>query len=280
MNTPKLGCNMSIENDYATDEFGYNSLNYVTRIKDGEGNITQKLYDQMGKLVAFYSPKAWANKEKGYTYKYDFLDRLVEVVDPLGQHYKQETDVEGNLIKQIHPNTYDCNTETGLATTFEYNIDNKCIKKHYLDGGTERLFYDAEGNLIKHILPEAYNSNTDDGKGYTYSYNAMNQLVKVVNPEGITETTYAYDLNGNLIEQIDAKGYKTFYRYDLLGNLIEKREPVKEEYNKVLYKLTCFTYDLNGNKIEEKYGLDFVAEEGYPRSYIKASLALRSWVWF
>ena len=263
----KLGRRMSIENDYGTVEFGYNNLNYVTRIKDGEGNITQKLYDQMGKLVAFYSPKAWASKEKGYTYKYDFLDHLVEVIDPLDQHYKQETDVEGNLIKQIHPNTYDSSTETGLTTTFEYNIDNKCIKKHYLDGGIERFFYDAEGNLMKHVLPEAYDAQVDDGRGYTYSYNEMNQLVTVINPEGVQEASYTYNLNGDLLESRDAKGYTTYYRYDLLGNLIEKREPVKEEYNKVLYKLTCFEYDLNGNKITEKHGLDFVVEEGYPRSY-------------
>lgn len=50
----KIGRRMSIENDYGIVEFCYNNLNYVTRIKDGEGYVIQKLYDQMSKPLTTY----------------------------------------------------------------------------------------------------------------------------------------------------------------------------------------------------------------------------------
>ncbi len=258
---------MSIENQNGIIEFTYNNLNYITQEKDPQGHTTHRIYDRMGNLISYYSAKAWANKERGYTYKYDFLDRLVEVIDPLENHFKQIVDTEGNITKAIHPNSYSHYTREGEGTEYIYNHDNYCIKKINIDGGIERFYYDSEGNLIKHILPEYYDPNKDDGIGYSYRYNQMNQLTQIITPEGTLEKTYTYDYYGNIIQETDAEGFRALYQYDLKGNLTEKREPIKKEEEKIQYKLTLYEYDTEGNKIAERYAKDYVGEKNYPVSY-------------
>ena len=61
----------------------------------------------------------------------------------------------------------------------------------------------------------------------------MNRLVEVINAENIVEHRYVYDLAGNMIKDIDAKGYDlgdtddsrvgTLYTYDLLGRVLAVR---------------------------------------------------------
>jgi RHS repeat-associated protein len=263
----EVGRQMTIQNAIGRVELGYNPLNYVSRIKDGEGNVTQKYYDKMGNLMSLYPPRSLEEKAPGYSYRYDFLDRLTQVKDPLSSYFKVERDTEGNITKEIHPNAYDLVTEDGKGTEHIYDSDNRRIKTLYPDGGTERFVYDSEGNLVKHILPEYYNEAEDDGIGYRYTYDAAARLKEVITPEGIVEKSYGYDLHGNKIEETDAKGATTYYAYDLQGRLLEKREPLEEKEGQTHYKLTVYIYDLSGNKIEEKYAKEPVGKEGYPTAY-------------
>ena len=110
------------------------------------------------------------------------------------------------------------------------------IKTVYPDGGVLREKYDSCNNLCKRILPGQYDAVRDDGAGYTYRYDNMNRLVEVINAENIVEHRYVYDLAGNMIKDIDAKGYDlgdtddsrvgTLYTYDLLGRVLAVRKPV------------------------------------------------------
>ena len=130
-----------------------------------------------------------------------------------------------------------------------------------------REFPDANGNLIKRILPEQYDASKDDGTGYTYEYDSCGRLVQITNPLGITEHRYVYDLAGNLVKDIDAKGYLsadtdeertgTLYRYDLTGNVTEIRKPLQVTDAGAAYRLVSYRYDLCGNCIEEKRYLDY-----------------------
>lgn len=59
---------------------------------------------------------------------------------------------------------------------------------------------------------------------------------------------YVYDAHGNIIKEMDGEGYAsadtdenrigTLYRYNAIGWLTKKREPVKQESGRVLYRLT------------------------------------------
>ncbi|MCB2343289.1 AHH domain-containing protein [Clostridium estertheticum] len=254
----EVGRNTSIETDYGTIEFGYNNLNYVSEIKDGNGNKTTKSYDKMGNLIRVETPNGG-----NYSYKYDHMDRLLAIKNPMGFIEKNIRDSEGNIIKEVNPNYFDEDLQNGLGIEYVYDKDNRKIKTLYPDGGVERFVLDANGNVIKHISPEYYNAKTDDGLGYSYIYDSMNRLASIINEEGILDKTFEYDLHGNIIKEIDNEGNSTLFKYDLLCNLIEKRVPVEKEK----YNLTCYYYDENSNKILEKHGTDLVNKEEYCNYY-------------
>ncbi|EKQ50971.1 RHS repeat-associated core domain-containing protein [Clostridium sp. Maddingley MBC34-26] len=267
----KVGRNTEIKTDYGVIEFAYNHLNFVAKIKDANGNITIKNYDNMGNLISLYTPNACSDgsiSEEGYRYTYDHMDRLISIKNPLGIVEKSIRDSEGNIIKGINPNYYSDETYDGIGVEYVYDKDNRKIKTIYPDGGIERFFYDANGNVIKHISPEYYQEETDDGLGYSYTYDSMNRLNSIINEEGIVEKTFEYDLHGNIIKEIDNEGNATLFKYDLLGNLIEKRVPVEKDfYGNIKYNLTCYIYDKNSNKTLEKHGTGAVSEKGICNNY-------------
>nr|WP_241395739.1 RHS repeat-associated core domain-containing protein [Clostridium beijerinckii] len=260
----KVGRNTEITTDYGTIEFGYNNLNFVASIKDANGNVTIKNYDNMGNLTSLYTPNACIKgsiSDEGYKYTYDHMDRLISIKNPLGIVEKNIRDSEGNIIKEINPNYYNPETYDGIGVEYAYDKDNRKIKTMYPDGGIERFFYDSNGNVIKHISPEYYNEETDDGLGYGYTYDSMNRLSSIINEEGIVERTFEYDLHGNIIKETDVEGNSTLFKYDLAGNLIEKRVPAeKDNIGNVKYNLTCYAYDKNSNKILERHGINLVSE--------------------
>ncbi|NFL87633.1 RHS repeat-associated core domain-containing protein [Clostridium botulinum] len=275
----EVGRNTSISTDYGTIEFGYNNLDYVSKIKDGNGNVTLKYYDKMGNLISIYTPNACLNNKQngqGYYYKYDHMDRLISIKNPLGIIDKSIRDSEGNIIKEINPNYYDDKTDNGLGIEHVYDKDNRKIKTIYPDGGIERFYYDANGNVIRHISPEYYNKETDNGTGFSYTYNSLNKLTSIYNEEiGITEKTFEYDLHGNIIKEIDNDKNATLFKYDLANNLIEKKVPVEivssdsneslESKNK--YQVTSYCYDKNRNKILEKHEIDAIFEDEICNNY-------------
>ncbi|NFA44216.1 hypothetical protein EXM65_17010 [Clostridium botulinum] len=280
----EVGRNTSISTDYGTIEFGYNNLDYVSKIKDGNGNVTLKYYDKMGNLISIYTPNACLNNKQngqGYYYKYDHMDRLISIKNPLGIIDKSIRDSEGNIIKEINPNYYDDKTDNGLGIEHVYDKDNRKIKTIYLDGGIERFYYDAKGNVIRHISPEYYNKETDNGTGFSYTYDSMNKLTSIYNEEtGITEKTFEYDLHGNIIKEIDNDKNATLFKYDLANNLIEKNVPVEiididsnesldnnKLKSKTKYQVISYCYDKNGNKILEKHGIDAIFEDEICNNY-------------
>jgi|GEM_PF-351203 len=297
----KVGRNTEIQTDYGTIEFAYNNLDFAAKIKDANGNVTIKNYDNMGNLVSLYTPNACIDgsaSEEGYRYTYDHMDRLIGIKNPLEIVEKNIRDSEGNIIKEVNPNYYSNETHDGLGVEYAYDKDNRKTKTIYPDGGIERFFYDSNGNVIKHISPEYYNEETDDGLGYTYNYDSMNRLNSIMNEEGILEKIFEYDFHGNIIKEIDNEGNATLFKYDLLGTLIEKRVPVEKvennqskdlmEDNKdkislensksttdknsdgqdlIKYNVTCYDYDKNGNKILEKHGTTLVSENQVCNNY-------------
>ena len=185
-----------------------------------------------------------------------------------GMYLPWFSDLEGRVIREIHPESYDGKTGDGVC--YEYDPDGRRIRILYPDGGTERIFYDANGNIIKKIQPEQYDRETDSGAGYCYDYDSENRLLQITDPEGTVTKRYVYDLHGNITKEINADGYLsaetmertgTLYRYTATGWLTEKREPVMEEDGEVCYRLTAYRYDPAGNIAEIRY-LDFQKAEG------------------
>lgn len=259
---------LEVEDELGKKSYGYNNFGQRTIIRDAEGNTTRFYYDSMANLIKEIRPNAYdprTDDGEGIMYEYDVWENLSKVILPDGGVYTYENDFYGKRLSESGPD--DCSSGKKGITRYEYDSDHNRIRSIYPDGAVLREFPDANGNLIKRILPEQYDASKDDGTGYTYEYDSCGRLVQITNPLGITEHRYVYDLAGNLVKDIDAKGYLsadtdeertgTLYRYDLTGNVTEIRKPLQVTDAGAAYRLVSYRYDLCGNCIEEKRYLDY-----------------------
>ncbi|MBQ2802104.1 MAG: hypothetical protein IJF03_12060 [Lachnospiraceae bacterium] len=298
----KAGRNMMVENEFGTLHYGYNDVDFVTKEEDEEGNETRYDYDRLCNLIRKVSPNARATGTATGTstlsgtgtatipptrYEYDDMDCLIREISPMGRIKAYVNDSEGNVVKEVNPNLYSNSTKDGIGILHKYDKDGNRIQTIYPTGEAEYFRYDSEGNMTDYIRPEAYAKDGENAKGTHYIYDEVGRLTGIQNEEGIMEHTFVYDLCGNIVKEIDAKGYElgetneervgTLYTYNLAGWMLEKREPVKvtekdsesdrsNEIGKtnhkleVSYRLTTYEYDKNGNLIKEKRFLDYQNE--------------------
>lgn len=265
----QAGRNMAIVSPLGRKEYAYNNIDYRTMEIDALGNTTKYEYDKLCNLVKEIRPNQYnekTNAGKAWRYVYDAMDEVEKRISPLGHTIATPRDAEENIVKEINPNTYDELTRDGKGIENIWDPDNRKIKIIYPDGGIERIKYDANGNIIKRIQPEEYDEESDDGAGYTYTYDEVNRLVQICAPDQTVEKRYVYDLAGNIIKEIDAKGCAeecddaqrigTLYSYNQIGWLTEKRVPLRKEAGQTKYQVTQYQYDESGNVTEERRIID------------------------
>ena len=248
-------------------EFSYNSRNFVTSRTDGEGYTSHTVYDRMGNMEAYYSPIQWETQGKGYEYKYDYLERVIDTITPLRSHERVFRSFDGDITREIHPVSYAEKGENGDGIRYEYNKDGNCIRIRYADGGTERRFYDADGNMTKQVLPESYDAGIDDGTGYSYAYDRAGRLTQIQDPDGNVLHTYTYNGAGQIIQETDGEGQETLYAYNGVGWLTRAQTSIRREGEMTYYRVVTYIYDRAGNKIEEAYGQQEVEKDKNPDSW-------------
>lgn len=263
----QVGRRTSIGNVYGTVELSYNSRNFVTKRKDGEGYISYSFYDRMGNLTSYFPPRQWEEKGKGYEYRYDSQGRLADIISPLQGHRRQFRNFDGNVTAWIHPVSYAEKGEEGEGSRYEYDSNGSCIRIRYPDGGVERRFYDSEGHMTKQVLPEAYQEVEDDGAGWSYAYDAMGRLTEVKDPEGNRIHTYEYNGHGQVTREVDGEGKETLYAYNGLGLKTREQISVRKEEGLTLYRTITYLYDSQGNKVEERYGQQETQKGEEPQSW-------------
>ena len=254
-----IGRRTCIRTDLGDTKIRYNRQNYPVSVQDGNGNELCRTYDSMGNLTGM-TPPAQGADGSCWIYRYDFFDRLVETIDPLGNIWRKERNLAGDILREEAPD--------GKEIRHEYDTDSRKLRTIHADGSVERCFYDGNGNLVKKVRPEDYDAVTDDGPGSTYTYDSMNRLTQETGRDGRILNTYRYDASGNLTEQTDSAGYSTFYTYDLLGSRTGMWEPVEvsgEDGETVLYRATLYEYDAEANKIKELRGTDKVRAGAIPQ---------------
>lgn len=168
--------------------------------------------------------------------------------------------------------------QSGLSVTYEYdatgrptvitNTDGTTLRYHYkLDNTTitnqngvnKTLTSDVFGNVVR-----VYEFNGNETYVTSYGYDALNSLIEIspgcndpqmppsvyftydslgrkvaMNDPDMGSWTYEYDLNGNLVNQTDARGVSTILSYDDLGRVTSIYYPNDEDVS--------FTYDLKFN---------------------------------
>lgn len=218
-------------------------------------------YDARGNRIAHCYPHGEEH------FEYDYFDRLIKKIDPLGAKTLIEYDEEENIVETIDP--------MGLRTIETYN-------GHYLieqiDKATlHRTFcYNPAGKLISEVteIPERTVTKlwrydvlgrcasfteaafTPLERTTTYTYTPTGRLHSLQKPDGTT-LYHDYDPYGNLIEQISSEGTIHYqFTYDLNGNLLTCDDIINETTHHRAYdpmgRLRCETLP-NGLQITHRY---------------------------
>lgn len=116
--------------------------------------------------------------------------------------------------------TYDAQNVLTFTEERRYN-DYGLIAEEIDRGGRSTFYeYDANGNCIRKHSPHLAVDTL-----YTYDYS--NRLIKeeLHSADGIFATSYAYDLKGNRVKEIDPYGNETGYIYDSFDRVVSKIYP-------------------------------------------------------
>lgn len=178
--------------------------------------------------------KAGVNLKKLTCYKYDDLGRILEVDDPLRQ--KNQTQYAGltttiidanNISKSDNDKTKVISMANALGQTVSTITTN-------LYGPTEANKYavmtvnnyDVMGNLINATMKKCVDLTCEGGTQADLSkteifYDNLGRKWQINDPDlGVWK--YAYDANGNLVKQQDAKNQIIEFKYDSLNRLVVK----------------------------------------------------------
>ncbi|NIR64256.1 MAG: hypothetical protein GWO10_10900 [candidate division Zixibacteria bacterium] len=217
--------------------FEYDDAGRRTKRTDQDGNITNYIYDSIGRLDQITD----ANSILIVDYDYDASGRLSQKTLGNGVYSTYEYDTTGQLTHLINYNpshtiisrfdyTYDASARRTSMTTLEgiynYGYDplGQLISVTYPDAHMVEYVYDDAGNRIKVI---------DNGATTNYTTNNMNQYTQV------GDTTYTYDADGNMKTKTES-GVTTTYTYDIENHLISVTTP---------NDTWTYKYDAFGNRI-------------------------------
>jgi RHS repeat-associated protein len=209
--------------------YDYDKRNRRTRVIDHLETgtaITVTEYDEVGNV------KSTTDAQERFTqYRYDALDRLIEVIDPLNQSTHFSYDNRDNLISVTDPNEH--------TTRYTYDRANRKTSEIRPGGQTIRYDYDPVGNLTTTTDP--------DGRRTVNTYDIANQLdTQIHYAPGATDPertiSYSYDDNGNLTGWSDGN-FSATLGYD------ENNRKISETLNYGSFSLShSYTYDAAGNK--------------------------------
>jgi len=201
--------------------FTYDLMDGLTRVVDRNGYATVYEYDANGNRTAVHYANGFTT-----TYDYDLLNRLI----------KQETvDIDGNVVvRYIYTLGVagERKSVTELDRTVEYSYDSlyRLASETITEDEKVTVYTYAYDNVSNRIL------KTENGAATEYVYNTLNQLVSD------SDTSYEYDLNGNLIRAIGTAN-SALYEYNSENKLVKATVQ-----NGVLVTEESYTYDYAGNR--------------------------------
>jgi RHS repeat-associated protein len=164
-----------------TTTFTYDTPGNLTAISDPVGNMTQRTYDLVSRLIAQTNSLG-----KTTRFSYDALNRLVNLVDALNGQTTFGYDPNGNLLTVMDAR--------GNTITHEYDSMDRLSRRIDQLGKAETFSYDGNGNLV----------STTDRKTQTttFTYDPLNRRNQASYADGAV-ATFTYDAAGRLLQADD-----------------------------------------------------------------------------
>ncbi len=230
----------------------YDGMSNVLESRDVRGTSATFEYDQMNRLVKSATP------EGSSSFTYTRTGNLLSTVDPNGARTESTYDVFGRLgtsttLERFPARTlttvYDYDAASRLAkvksplgneTKFDYDVLGSMIRSTDAANVVANLGYDMAGRLVKTADAEGRASYTG------YDKAGRVESTRRLSPTGalLSNSSFAYDENGNLQTATDPLDRKTTYSYDALDRLVKQVEPVSETESII----TSFGHDAAGNR--------------------------------
>jgi RHS repeat-associated protein len=253
--------------------YTYDGAGNVATVTTPRGNVIYNTYDERDQLVkvedivsdplppydlvAAYAYDGIGNRVEECDgnlnctgYSYDAVNRLIDIVDPMGETALNDYDPNGNLTKVTD--------REGHVTCHYYDAINRRTRTAELMGGTNCALlsfqdiwtdteYDGVGNVTR-LITARLNSTPGACKGATppddcqitaYDYDEADRLVLETYADETTRE-FSYDKAGNLTDRIDQLGEVTLYAYNDLYYLMlrDYQDPAEPD--------DSFEYDIGG----------------------------------
>lgn len=206
--------------------YAYDGANYLTEISSQDGTI-KYTRDNAGNItgteISGSSGLAYADQRI-----YDEINRLIKVttaVSTISYSYDNDDNLQASTDGRNN------------KTSFAYDELQRLTQVTDAKNGSTKYTYNNSQNI------DNPDSVTDaKGSKTLYEYNGVGNLLQLASPDSGTDKFTAYDGNGNLLEQRDARGNTISYTYDALDRpkTIDYADPNEN---------TIFTYDNGTNAI-------------------------------
>lgn len=304
----KAGCGRN----FSTTSYEYDNNGNILRIALPAGGEILRTYDEIDRLISETQRDKASRINNKMELCYDKASNLVEIKDNLGRKIFLEYDLmnqeirrrekdggirlrcydrDGRLVKLVHPNQYDPDTDDGFGYQYQYDLQGRLTTVLGPDGTTlEHHIYDESGRLLRQLdgmkggaeftydlIGNRVRIQTMEGASQEFEYDARGNIIGVmdgnrnriqykldswgkisgvIKPDGTIEY-YTYDYAGNMTSSTDGEGHTTQYEHNNAGKLSAVIDPAggREEYCYDLENRLCQKTDRNGVKIEYRYNL-------------------------
>jgi RHS repeat-associated protein len=200
--------------DGVTTSYGYDNLGEMTSQTDAVGNTTKYAYDFTGQPYTTTYPDGTHTETDYDAEEAPVAQKTFDSSDHQLTLSSTVYDGDGNVLSTTDPN--------GYSTTFTYDASGQVSQEvQPVSAGssiTTSFGYDADGNLTRYT----------DGRGnsWHYTYNPLNLMQTEVEPETSTydtaaqsTTTYSYNGDGQLTNQVNPSGASVSLSYDGDGDV-------------------------------------------------------------
>ena len=167
-----------------TVNYEYDSFARLIALSDTQGYSEKYILNDNSDIVFSVRSDISGNEISEYKF-YDFMGRLIENYDSLGNSSLYEYNQAGQLIEVLGTAQY--------RQVFTYEYDKLISRTTYNAAGTSLTRYEYDGD---NIIQREY----ANGSILSYEYNNLGQLVEFVNANGIS-SYYEYNLLGQLVDE-------------------------------------------------------------------------------
>ncbi len=269
----------------STTSYGYDVLDRVTQQVDAYGtpvaSTTTMAYDAAGNLVSEMTGQSTTSSyahPSTTSYAYDALNRLTQETDASGTAQAATTnwvfDPAGNLISETtgqststayaHPST------TSYAYDALYRVTTVIDAYGTSAATTATMLYDAAGNLISETTGQSTTASYAHASTTSYAYDAQERLIQEVDAFGTSiarTTTMLYDAASNLLSETTgqsttasyANPSTTSFGYDALNRATQEIDA----YGTAIQRATSTAYDAAGNVVQAYDALGYATTYSY-----------------